>query len=183
MTNLNNPTEIWKDVKGFEGRYQISNLGRVKSLSRLILHRSGRYLPSKEIILLPLLNGAYPRIALYKDGASKRYSIHRLVAEAFIDNPHKKKCVNHKNGIKTDNRVENLEWVTYSENASHAFANGLTYSLKGEKHHQSKLNNKDVLDIRLSYKLGCTQKELAHRYCVSFQHISDIIRRNKWTHI
>lgn len=98
--------EEWKDVKGYEGLYQISNLGRIRSL-----------IGSESRILKPHINGkGYRRIGIYKDGIRKRYDIHRLVAIAFIPNPENKECVDHINTIRTDNRVENLRWVTFKEN-------------------------------------------------------------------
>lgn len=111
--------EIWKDVVGYEGFYQVSNLGRVKS----IIGRKG--FPAGYIAKNSVGNNGYPRVALSIYGESKFYSVHRLVATAFIPNPDSKPQVNHKNGIKTDNRVENLEWVTSQENCVHAYRTGL----------------------------------------------------------
>lgn len=111
--------EIWKDIQNYEGLYQVSNLGRVKSLPR----------PNKrknEIIMTPhLQNTGYYYITLHKPKKEKKVTIHRLVAKAFISNPKNKPYVNHKNGIKTDNRIENLEWVTNKENIEHAIKKGL----------------------------------------------------------
>lgn len=111
--------EIWKDIKGYEGLYQVSNLGRVKSLN---YRRMGF---SK--ILIPGAGGrGYACVSLY----GRSVKIHRLVAETFIPNPNKFKCVNHINGIKTDNRVENLEWCTQKYNVHHAYENNLITQIK-----------------------------------------------------
>lgn len=121
MTNI---TEIWKDIAGFEGHYQISNLGRVKSLSRKIQNHS-KHRVSKEFILKITVDDRtdcnYHLISLCKNAQYTQTSVHRLVATAFIPNPDNKPCVNHKNGDGTDNSIENLEWCTYSENNLHSF--------------------------------------------------------------
>lgn len=118
--------EVWKDIVGYEGLYQVSNLGRVKSCEKMISHFRGglRKLKEKERKLVFDSDG-YLVVDLYKNGKGKMNKVHRLVALAFIQNTENKKCVNHKNGIKSDNKVENLEWCTDSENQFHAFATGL----------------------------------------------------------
>ncbi|NCD07360.1 MAG: endonuclease [Spirochaetia bacterium] len=130
--------EIWKDIKGYEGLYQISNLGNVKSLSRTIINYRGSY-TSKEIIMKTYFLGGYKRIGLLNNKIVKRILIHRLVAEAFIPNPKNKRDINHINGIKSDNRVENLEWNTRSENVKHAYNIGLNPKLYGKNNKHSKI--------------------------------------------
>lgn len=114
--------EIWKDIPGFEGMYQASNTGNIRSIGFYVPAKNGskRFAPPKMLIPLPTKLG-YNRVKIQ----GKYLSVHRLVASAFLGLPKKDIQVNHKNGIKHDNRVENLEWVTCSENLSHAFRNKL----------------------------------------------------------
>jgi len=114
--------EEWKDVKGYEGYYQVSNLGRVKSLERR--SACGRYIIKKKFLKVRVINKKYKGIGLYKEGKLKLITIHRLIALNFIQNPENKPCVNHINGNKFDNNVSNLEWVTHSENTIHAYNSG-----------------------------------------------------------
>lgn len=109
--------EIWKDIKGYEGLYQVSNYGKIKSLSRHIIRINGNYLIDKDKLLKQKKNPkGYVSVSLCKKGVIKYRMIHRLVAEAFIPNPNNYPCVNHKNENKVDNRLENLEWCSYTYN-------------------------------------------------------------------
>lgn len=108
--------EIWKDIPGYEGYYQISNLGRVKSLGRVVT-RGNSYMTLPEKIKATPLRDGYRVVWLGKNGSrSKLYFIHRLIAEAFIPNPENKPYIDHINSIRDDNRIENLHWVTHKEN-------------------------------------------------------------------
>jgi hypothetical protein len=124
------PGEIWKDVVGLEDSYMISNLGRIKSKEKIVsqISRWGNKMekPYPEKLMKPQKNRGY-----FYVNAKGNKTIHRLVAIAFISNPENKKEVNHINGNKRDNRVENLEWVTRSENTLHAYRFGLCISQKG----------------------------------------------------
>lgn len=118
--------EIWKDVVGWENYYEVSNLGRVRTRCHMRLSRCGSEIPVNVKMKQSYLDeDGYARISLYRGDESKLVGIHRVVAEAFIPNPENKPQVNHINGIKTDNRVENLEWVTNTENMQHSIKEGL----------------------------------------------------------
>lgn len=177
-----NMEEVWKAIDGYEERYQISNLGRVRSLDQLIPYetygvRKLRKVPGR-ILKLHQNETGYMTIDLWKDTIKKRYKVHRLVAETFIPNPKMKKCVNHKDGDKGNNCVDNLEWVTHSENMHHAVDQGLwvswnkgkhptgtprseetkekiSNSLKGNTHHKGKPHSeatkKKISDIKKAY--------------------------------
>lgn len=114
--------EIWKDIVGYEGLYQISNLGRIKRLKKLIVLQNGGKYYLEEKILKPGKNSRGYNLVVIK---GKALRIHRLVAETFIPNPENKQQVNHKDGNKNNNRAENLEWCTCKENVNHAIKIGV----------------------------------------------------------
>jgi hypothetical protein len=171
--------EIFKDIKGYEGLYQISNLGSIKSLSRINKNGYG-YFKTKEKLLKtnPNIVG-YPVVNLKLNKKSTTYTIHRLLAIHFIDNPENKQTVNHINGIKSDNRLENLEWSTQSENIKHAYDIGLNYN-KGEKHANSKLKDFQVNQIREMLNRQVMVKDIANIFNVHVMTISDIKTCKTW---
>lgn len=121
--------EVWVDVIGFEGYYQVSNLARVKSLARYVNSKGSSVRLIKEKILTTQhFDTGYCYVVLSKDGTSYNVLLHRLVAEAFIPNPENKPEVNHKDGDKDNNFDWNLEWATPSENIQHAYSLGLQVS-------------------------------------------------------
>ena len=118
--------EIWKDIPDYEGLYQVSNMGRVKALEKYVKHRYGGKQKLKERMLIPYSNNSgYLNIKLSKENKYKHFLVHRLVLLAFVPNPENKPTGNHKDGVKADNYVSNLEWATYKENQNHAKENGL----------------------------------------------------------
>lgn len=135
--------EMWKDIKGYEGLYQVSNLGRVKSLPK----RKGKgkgYL-TKEIILKPKIDKyGYEAVCLRRDNANHHATVHRLVATMFCENPMLKETVNHIDGNKLNNNFNNLEWCTSRENTRHAFKNNLGGFKDRALNNLKIINNKKV---------------------------------------
>ena len=118
--------EIWKDISNYKGYYQASNIGRIKSLDRYVRGRYNTMRLIKGKVLKPgITNKGYFAVNIYRIGNHRMLSVHRLVAVTFINNPENKATVNHKNGNKLDNRVENLEFMTQKENVNHAYNKGL----------------------------------------------------------
>lgn len=174
--------EVWKDVIGYEGLYQVSNLGIVKSLRRVdVLGRT-----VKERIKKPSLNkNGYLHVGLYKNGIHKNCYIHRLVAEAFIPNHNNLPQVNHINAIKEDNSLVNLEWVMQSENIRHAYDNGLIKhsSREGESNSNSKLTEKQVIEIYIRANNGEKHQFLCEEFGVNKGVISKIKCGKTWVYI
>lgn len=109
----------WKSIKGFKGMYEVSTSGLIRSLKR-------PWVIKTKILKVGIASNGYPTVTLWDNGKLKRTeTVHRLVAETFLKNPLKKGYINHKNGIKIDNRTQNLEWVTCSENQRHSIRTGL----------------------------------------------------------
>ncbi len=127
----------------------------------------------------------YVQVGLHKDTKIHAKYVHRLVAEAFIENPDNKEEVNHKNGIKTDNSIGNLEWMTKSENNQHAYDTGLRVhkGLRGEYNKTSKLKNNDIIKIMELIQKGFSDSEIAENYPVKKSSISSIRNGKSWTHI
>jgi hypothetical protein len=122
--------EEWRNVVGYENLYEVSNLGRIRSLNRKVFRKHWTGVDSHMVYkgkMIPfwVTPKGYFRLTLNKDSKKSNHLVHRLVANAFIPKIEGKELINHKNGVKSDNRVENLEWVTNQENIIHAYQNGL----------------------------------------------------------
>lgn len=169
--------EIWKDI--FENNYyQVSSLGRVKSKARKVPHSMCGEVSIKERILKPAKDAkGYLRVALAKGRALKTYKVHRLVAQAFVDNPEKKPQVNHIDGNKQNNCLLNLEWVTNKENAIHAAKNGLWTYKKGHEHHRSRLDEKQVQQLCRMKDAGYLNRVIADRFGISISCVKRTYKR------
>ena len=168
--------EIWKDIKGYEGLYQVSNFGGIRSLKRKNGYGSRRKTHLKKF---KITRYGRAEVGLSKNGKLKTYFVHRLVAKAFIPNPFDKPCINHKDGNPLNNNVNNLEWVTYKENDLHARRNKL---YAGEKNNTAKLREKDVLFIRNNYG-RISYKELARKFNIVPNHVYKVVKRYCWKYI
>lgn len=166
-------TEIWRDIEGYEGKYEVSNLGRIKSLKR-----KGR---REEQILESYLDlKGYPMIQVCKNGKKHPTKIHRLVAEAFIVNFNNKPQVNHIDGNKSNNIVINLEWCSCSENIIHAFKMGLYKSRKGEQSGHHKLSEKEAKEIKNLKGKGLSQKVIGKMFNISNSTVGRIHNNKCW---
>lgn len=117
--------EIWKAIPGYEGYYEVSSLGRVRSLDRISRNRYGEYVRRGKLLTLERTPDGYLEVGIWDGKTSRNKSIHRLVASAFIDNPYHLPEVNHKDGNKENNSPGNLEWTTHKGNMDHCYQNGL----------------------------------------------------------
>ena len=161
----------WRVIKGEEGRYAVSDAGEVMAMNFANLGVPG--------ILKPNKNRGYFTIQLSN---RKRRTIHRLVAEAFIGPRPVGMQINHKNGIKNDNRLSNLEYCTPSENMKHCFATGLQSNV-GERHSRAKLTDAKIIEIRRMLALGFSQIEIGATMGVSSSAISLISSGKRWSHV
>lgn len=179
--------EIWKSLKGIVelgDYYEVSNLGRVRSIDRKVNSRNGKRLVKGKILKQQVDKYGYMRVHCYMNNKSKQYQVHRLVALSFISNPDNKPQVNHKDGNKQNNRVDNLEWSTNKENVKHAFSIGLKEGIKGEENVNAKLTENDVVDIYNLYKTNkYSMKDLADKFNTSETNVYDIVNRKRWKHL
>lgn len=163
-----------KDIEGYEGLYAITEGGKIWSYPKRGKH--------KGIWLRPFINTrtGYPCVELL----NRPKPVHRLVAITFIPNSRKLPEVNHKNGNKLDFSIQNLEWVTRSENIVHAFRTGLMVARKGTEVHTAKLDEEKVREIRLLYQSGdFTYREIGEMFGVYHSVISNIINGHYWKHV
>lgn len=178
---MNNTTneEVWEDIEGYEGCYQVSNLGRVKSLDRVVERSDGTFQNVKGRMLKQTIRNRYMRVILAKNNKKNHQSVHRLVAKAFIPSEANKPYVNHIDGARENNNCKNLEWVTPLENSSKARESGLYRT--GSKSSDSKLTYKEAESILNRYfKKGETQKEIASNFNVTQSLISKVTRGESW---
>lgn len=178
--------EIWKSISGYEGLYEVSTLGNVRSIDRIVQSRWGDCKIKGRILKPGATKQGYLFVVLCKDGIMKTLRKGRLVALAFIPNPENKPEVNHKKGIKSDDRVTELEWSTPSENVIHArdklHMNNF-FSKRNAPANQI-LTDAKVIEIRSRYKNEkITQVQLGKEYGVTNAAIYLIIKRKNFSHV
>jgi hypothetical protein len=170
--------EEWRDIEGYEGCYQVSNIGRVKSLSRAVRNGKGTTRKIPERIRKPQDHShGYLFVALHESEEYFNFYIHRLVALHFIANPKGLPEVNHKNLDRTDNRVENLEWVTHAENKAHASINN-PWTPEGRS--SVRLDWLKVLEIRNLLQLKVLRKQISTLFGVCVGSINSIATGKQW---
>lgn len=195
--------EKWKDIEGYEGLYQVSNLGRVK---RILFVNNIITKPINKILNCSKIdNLGYPQVTLCKNGHRKYLRIHRIVAKSFIPNPNNYPCVNHIDGNKRNNCISNLEWCNHSYNTIHALNTGLINAEKrnkaskenikkaqksspclkgGENSPSSVLRENDVIEIRRIYKnKEMSSRQLAEKYKVHISTIQRVLSRKTWNYL
>ena len=170
--------EKWRRAVGFSANYYVSNMGRILTLT-------GYGIKNNPMIMKPAqcMDKRRNRLGYFRTVMDRRnIRVHRVVAEAWVDNPEGKPFVNHINGDRADNRAANLEWCTNSENVRHAYRTGLAHGVRGEKQHSAKLTEEQVRQFKKEWwgERRMTRKQYAKEFGVSEAAIKDIIRGRSW---
>jgi len=174
-------SEEWRTIAGFNGYYLVSSVGRIKSIDRYVKkpHTGDQFVKGR-ILRIRKNRYGYPVITLNYLGARTHLTVHRLVAKAFIPNPQLLPVINHKNAIKHDNAIDNLEWCTSAYNAQHALKNNLSPVYVSETHPNKKLCAEDIHAIIRMYKSGMYQKDIGIRFSISQANIHLIVTGKSW---
>lgn len=180
--------EVWKDVVGYEGLYVVNNAGVVKSLDKC---RTKKYSNGNIAVMIFCGRVLSPKVeksgyithTLTKDGVRKTVKVHRLVATAFIPNPENKPQVNHINGIKSDNHVQNLEWATTFENRQHAYDIGLQKPTSGIKNGMCTHTEDEIKFILKMYASGMRQIDIVNEHGFKKELVNIVVNGKAWKHI
>jgi hypothetical protein len=175
-------TEEWRSVVGYEGRYEVSDLGRVKSVTRMqTLWHGGQRPLAERILKTPLNSWGRPQVTLHKDGVQTVWNVHTIVARAFLGAPPDGMEVCHCNGQRTDNRRCNLRYGTRKQNAADRTCHGT--QTRGSKNSEAKLDEASIEVIRRRLKAGDLQRVIAADFGVSQTTVSRIKCRRNWAHV
>jgi len=169
--------EVWKAIPGYEEEYSASSYGRIRKEKEHLGMYSGMLMKSS------FDGGGYLKVTLRKNGEKRTFTVHKLISSTFFGVNPDGMCVNHKDGVKINNNILNLEYVTYSENTIHAFANGLMNKAIGERISNSKITESDVHIIDALLDEGKSQTFIAKIYNIDQSAISNIKRRRNWSHV
>ena len=176
--------EIWKPVKNHELLYEVSNLGRIKFLPRVVRVKDGFYLRKERVIKNSKTRTGYLSVTFNEPEGSSYGSVHRLVATAFIPNLENKPCVNHKDFNTQNNCVDNLEWVTDKENTFHSIDRlFFNKGMKGEIHPRSLFTNIQVSEIKRMRIEGMKYKDIAKVFNASENTLLAIVNRDYYSRI
>lgn len=173
-----NAREVWKPVRGYEKLYSVSNMGRIRCDIDKRSSKKGK------ILKISTFSRGYKGVGLFNGSNKKNYTVHKIVCEAFISKYPRNMQINHKNRIKSDNRLINLEYVTPKENVLHSFKVGTRNTNKGELNGMSKLNRNKIFDIRKMYKTcNFTHKNISILFNISRTNITNIINKKAWKYL
>lgn len=175
------PVEEWRPVVGFEGLYEVSSLGRVRSLDHISRGPRGTRRLYRGRVLSPDGSADYCRVTLHK-GAPTRLTVHKLVGMAFLPPNAARSHINHKDGNKRNNAASNLEWCTPAENTRHAWETGLSNAVRGERSGQAKVRECDIDTIRAARNRGVSLAQIALVFNISETAVSYIARGISWAH-
>lgn len=180
--------ELWRPISDYEGFYEVSNKGRVRSLDRLVVNGKGgrggrRFLKGRILKQSKGGKGDYMYVGLHRVGPTKSFTVHSLVFRAFVQNPQNLPEINHKDGNKLKNWSTNLEPSTRQQNVLHAIRMGLCSSMIGAENIGAKLTESKVRRIRRLFERGVPQGKIAQIVGTTFQNIHCVVRRKSWTHI
>lgn len=185
MKKTNEMKEEWRPVPQYEGMYEVSSLGRIKSLTRVVKGSRGSKSKSNGRILKQGKHShGYRRVSLCNNGVIKYSNVHRLVAIAFIDNPDNLPVVNHIDNDPSNNVVSNLEWTTFSGNTIHAYKSGRMTDNSGENNGMAKLSISDVKSIvKMRFIDNLTLKQISEKAHLNIQSVCDIVYGRRWASV
>jgi hypothetical protein len=177
--------EVWRNIEGYEGIYEVSSLGKIRSLDRVVVNKLGRrcHFRGREIKPSKCKIWGYWRLMLCQECKCSSFQVHQLVARAFLGEKPQGKQINHIDGNKDNNAASNLEHVTPTENCNHYLALGLRDSMRGERHFRAKVTAEQVREMRRLRASGSILKDIAEEFDVCISTASKITNGSAWSHV